>query len=40
MVEFERLVVMIYHILEDRLTFLFIKDLSNTLRGMVKVLHP
>jgi len=31
---------MIHHILEERLTFLFIKGLINPLRGMVKVSYP
>lgn len=40
MVEFQRLVMMIHHILEEQLTFLFIKDLVKPLRGMVKVSYP
>lgn len=39
-VEFQRLVVMIHHILEKWITFLFIKGLYEPLRGMVKVSHP
>lgn len=31
---------MIHHILEERLTFLFIEGLAKLLRGMVKVSHP
>lgn len=38
--EFQRLAIMIHHILEDRLKFLFIEGLVEPLRGMVKVSYP
>lgn len=38
-VEFQRLAVMIHHIYEEWLTFLFIKSLSKPLYNMVKVLN-
>lgn len=40
MTEFQRLAVMIHHIPEERLTFLFIEGLAEPLRGMVKVSSP
>lgn len=39
-IEFQKLVVMIHHISEERLTFLFIEGLIEPLEGMVKVSYP
>lgn len=40
MSKFQKVAVMIHHILEERLTFLFIKGLMEPLQGMVKVSSP
>lgn len=37
MMEFQMIAIMIHHILEERLAFLFIEGLMEPLRGMVKV---
>ena len=39
-VEFQMLIIMIHHLLEEWLTFIFIDGLVNPLRGRVKVSSP
>lgn len=40
MMEFQRIAIMIHHIIEERVDFLFTEGLINPMSGMVKVSSP